>query len=154
MSIDWKIILLKGGRAKEKASLNEASSNLARISLESGYMSCDIVNRVNLSCDGLNYSKSSCNHSTVWQHTHHHTHTLPRPGNLATCLACQNICSPLDPHLCDLFAHFCTPHSHPYTHTHTLPPHTLAEIVLCLERGGDGKKNIDDKHFRAALLLT
>lgn len=149
MSIDWKIILLKGGRAKEKASLNEASSNLARISLESGYMSCDIVNRVNLSCDGLNYSKSSCNHSTVWQHTHthhhmgSHTHTHRHSPGQATWRHAWHakISAPPSTHTCVIYLRTFAHHTHTPTHTRThTPPHTLWPRLHDLEGGGWQKK--------------
>lgn len=70
------------GRKWEKGDGRDSARQL-RISLESRYMSYDIVNRVNLSCDGLNYRKSYCNHSTAWNHTqtpptHTATHSQAR----------------------------------------------------------------------------
>lgn len=129
-----------------------------RISLEV-FLSCDIVNRVNLSCDGLNYSKSFAITAqfatTLTRRTH--THTATQRGKLATCSACQNV-SPQCPHtcvgskaqsdppwptlswfICALFHTTLTPL---HTHAHT---HSLAEIALLRAQA----KNIDDKHFRA-----
>lgn len=128
-----------------------------RISLEV-FLSCDIVNRVNLSCDGLNYSKSFAITAQFATTLTHRTHTLPhskaswrhvrhakisvRSARTHVLAAKLSLIPPrptLSWFICTLFR---TTLTSLHTHAHT---HSLAEIALLRAQA----KNIDDKHFRA-----
>lgn len=71
-----------------------------RISLEV-FLNCDIVIKVNLSCDGFNYSKSSAITAqfatTLTRHTHTHSHSARQVGDMFGMPKCQSV---VPAHMC------------------------------------------------------